>query len=140
MTEDKRELIIGNIICRAKKLAFSYFLTEKDRRDWLQGGYRDILHKLLSKLTLPELEEASQWTDDQILDVIEPIVRPKTEERTTGQTTYLPVETAGVPPPSRDRMQERIDRALDWPKRQAEIKNIEADTELKKKLGKFFER
>ncbi len=148
MAEDKKESIIGNIICRAKKSAFSYRLTEKDRRDWWrEGGYRDRLYNLLSKLTLPELEEASQWTDDEIRDLIECAteeVRPKTEGRTTGQTTYPLVEIAEVPPPSRDRSQERIDRAIDrafdWPKRQAEIKNIEADAELKKKLGKFLER
>ena len=69
--DDEKDMRIGEIIRRAKKLAFQYRLTREDSGDWLRdGGYRDRIYRVLSRLKLPELEE-TEWPDEEIQDIIE---------------------------------------------------------------------
>jgi len=88
-TEDKKQLLIGRILVRAEKLAFTYRLTHKDRRDWLRdNGYRDRIYKILQKRTLPELY-ATNWPDDKICEIIE-LATPEIAASATAEISEPP--------------------------------------------------
>jgi hypothetical protein len=88
-TENKKQLLIGRILVRAEKLAFTYRLTYKDRRDWLRdNGYRDRIYKILQKRTLPELY-ATNWPDDKICEIIE-LATPEIAASATAETNEPP--------------------------------------------------
>ena len=88
-TENKKQLLIGRILVRAEKLAFTYRLTDKDRRDWLRdNGYRDRIYKILQKHTLPELY-TTKWPNDKICEIIE-LATPEIAAVATAEINELP--------------------------------------------------